>query len=220
MRALTQRRGTLNVTVADESKDTKSVYQTYYNFFGNARSIRPHQTLAINRGEREGVLKVSLEMPEPEAMGILSQHFPADMGSPLADDLLDARKDGYNRLLFPAIEREVRRELTEAADEHAIGVFATNLRSLLLQPPLRGQTVLGIDPGYRTGCKVATVDATGKVLDTRTIYPDRDKDQAKATLRSQIKRHRVTVDRHRQRHRQPRDRGADRRIARGSEASA
>lgn len=193
MRALAQRRGTLTVTVADEGKDAKSVYQTYYNFFGSARSLRPHQTLAINRGEHEGVLKVGLEIPEPEALGILAQYFPADMGSPLAGDLLDARKDSYTRLLFPAVEREVRRELTEAADKHAIGVFATNLRSLLLQPPLRGQVVLGIDPGYRTGCKVATVDATGKVLDTRTIYPDRDREQAEATLRSQIKRHHVTV---------------------------
>ena len=193
MRRLVQRHGTLSVTVADESKDPKGVYQMYYSFFVDYRMLRPHQTLAINRGEREDVLKVNLEIPEAEAIGILAQRYPADAGSPLMDDLIEARKDSYNRLLFPAVEREMRRELSDLADEHAIGVFAANLKSLLLQPPLRGQTVLGIDPGYRTGCKVAVVDPTGKVLDTRTIYPDRNKEQAKATLRHLIQQHGVTV---------------------------
>jgi uncharacterized protein len=193
MRRLVQRHGTLNVAVADASKDPKGVYQMYYSFFVDFRALRPHQTLAINRGEREAVLKVNLEVPEPEAMGILAQQYPSDAGSPLMDDLVEARKDSYSRLLFPAVEREMRRELSDMADEHAIGVFAANLKALLLQPPLRGQTVLGIDPGYRTGCKVAVVDPTGKVLDTRTIYPDRDKEQAKATLRRLVQQHGVTV---------------------------
>jgi protein Tex len=193
MRRLVQRHGTLNVTVADESKDPKGVYQMYYSFFVDYRALRPHQTLALNRGEREGVLRVSLDVPEAEAMGMLAQRYPVDAGSPLLDDLVEARKDSYSRLLYPAVEREMRRELSDQADEHAIGVFAANLKSLLLQPPLRGQTVLGIDPGYRTGCKVAVVDPTGKVLDTRTIYPDRDKEQAKATLRRLVQQHGVTV---------------------------
>ncbi|MGC9394109.1 MAG: Tex family protein [Anaerolineae bacterium] len=193
MRRLVQRHGTLSVTVADESKDPKGVYQIYYSFFVDFRGLRPHQILAINRGEREGVLKVSLEIPEAEAMGIVAQRYPSDAGSPLMDDLIEARKDSYSRLLFPAVEREMRRELSDMADEHAIGVFAANLKSLLLQPPLRGQTVLGIDPGYRTGCKVAVVDPTGKVLDTRTIYPERNKAQAKATLRHLVQQHGVTV---------------------------
>ena len=193
MRRLVQRHGTLSIVVADASKDPKGVYQMYYSFFVDFRALRPHQTLAINRGEREGVLKVTLEVPEPEAMGILAQRYPSDAGSPLMDDLIEARKDSYSRLLFPAVEREMRRELSDMADEHAIGVFAANLKSLLLQPPLRGQTVLGIDPGYRTGCKVAVVSPTGKVLDTRTIYPDRDKVQAKATLRHLVQQHGVTV---------------------------
>ena len=193
MRRLVQRHGTLSVAVADEGKDPKGVYQMYYSFFVDFRALRPHQTLAINRGERESVLKVSLEIPEAEAMGILAQRYPVDAGSPLMDDLIEARKDSYSRLLFPTVEREMRRELSDQADEHAIGVFAANLKSLLLQPPLRGQTVLGIDPGYRTGCKVAVVDPTGKVLDTRTIYPDRDKEQAKATLRRLVQQHGVTV---------------------------
>jgi uncharacterized protein len=193
MRRLVQRHGTLTVAVADESKDPKGVYQMYYSFFVDFRALRPHQILAINRGEREGVLKVSLEVPEPEAMGILAQRYPVDAGSSLMDDLVEARKDCYSRLLFPAVDREMRRELSDMADEHAIGVFATNLKALLLQPPLRGQTVLGIDPGYRTGCKVAVVNPTGKVLDTRTIYPGRDKEQAKATLRHLVQQHGVTV---------------------------
>jgi uncharacterized protein len=193
LRRLTQRHGTLAIAVQDRTQDPKGVYQLYYDFFSDLKGLRPHQILAFNRGEREGVLKISLEIPEAEALGVLSLHYPADAGSALYEDLLAARKDGYARLLFPAIEREVRRDLTEIADDHAIGVFATNLRSLLLQPPMRGQTVLGIDPGYRTGCKVAVVDTTGKVLDTRTIYPDRRKEQAKDTLSHLVRRHRVTV---------------------------
>lgn len=193
MRTLTQKRGTLAVEVADEANDPDGVYEIYYQFFASPKGLRPHQILAMNRGEREGVLKINLEAPESEALGRLTQHYPGDMGSSLAEDLRAAREDGYHRLLFPAIERELRSRLTEFADAHAIEVFATNLRSLLLQPPLRDQTVLGIDPGYRTGCKVAVVDPTGKVLATTTIYPDRHAEQAKGKLRALIERHGVTV---------------------------
>ncbi|MCD6344701.1 MAG: RNA-binding transcriptional accessory protein [Anaerolineae bacterium] len=193
LRALARKRGILSVTASDESRDPTGTYRLYYNFSGDLRRIKPHQTLALNRGEREGVFKLALELPDAEALGSLAQHYPIDYGSPLADDLLAARSDGYTRLLFPAMEREARRALTEAASAHAITVFATNLRSLLLQPSLRGQTVLGIDPGIRTGCKVAVVDLTGKVLATRTIYPDRKREQAQDTLRHLVKQHRVTV---------------------------
>ncbi len=193
MRTLMRRHGALNIELADEDQDPQGVYQMYYNFYGDFRGLKPHQVLALNRGEREDVLKISVEVPEPEALGIIAQDFPIDMGSPLAEDLIEARKDGYQRLLFPSVAREMRRQLTERADEHAIEVFATNLRALLLQPPMRGQTVLGIDPGYRTGCKVAVVDPTGRVLDTRTIYPDRRKQQAEATLRHLVKKHAVSV---------------------------
>ncbi len=193
VRQLTERRGALTITAADESKDPDGVYQMYYNFYGGFQGLKPHQILALNRGEREGVLKIAVETPEAEALGLLAQHFRVDMGSPLSDDLIEARKDGYHRLLFPAIEREMRNAMSDRADAHAIGVFATNLRSLLLQPPMRGQTVLGIDPGIRTGCKVAVVNATGKVLETTTVYPERDRGQTKSTLRRLIERHRVTV---------------------------
>ena len=165
MRTLTQKRGTLAVEVADEANDPDGVYEIYYQFFTSPKGLQPYQILAMNRGEREGVLKINLETPESEALGRLTQHYPGDMGS----------------------------SLTEFADAHAIDVFAINLRSLLLQPPLRGQTVLGIDPGYRTGCKVAVVDPTGKVLSTTTIYPDRHAEQATAKLRALIKQHGVTV---------------------------
>ncbi len=193
MRRLAQRHSELAITVSDQTKDPEGVYQHYYDFHNDLRSLRPHQVLAFNRGEREGVLKIAMHMPEAESLGILSLRYPADAGSPLCEDLLEARKDGYRRLLLPAVEREVRRELTEMADEHAIGVFAKNLRSLLLQPPMRGQTVIGIDPGYRTGCKVAVVDPTGKVLDTCTIYPGSRREQAKATLTALIKRTKSTI---------------------------
>ena len=193
MRTLTQKRGTLAVEVADEANDPDGVYEIYYQFFTSPKGLQPYQILAMNRGEREGVLKINLETPESEALGRLTQHYPGDMGSSLAEDLRAAREDSYHRLLFPAIERELRSRLTEFADAHAIDVFAINLRSLLLQPPLRGQTVLGIDPGYRTGCKVAVVDPTGKVLATTTIYPDRRAEQATAKLRTLIDRHGVTV---------------------------
>ncbi len=193
MRSLVQRHGTLKMAVADQSKDPDGVYEMYYNFFGDFRGMKPHQILAINRAESEGVLKIQMEAPEAEGLGAVAQRFPVDMGSPLADDLLAARKDGYQRLLLPAIEREMRRQLTDQADAHAIGVFATNMRALLLQPPLRGQTVLGIDPGYRTGCKIAVINATGKVLDTDVIYPDRDKEQAKTQLQRLVKKYCVTV---------------------------
>ncbi|MBN1486478.1 MAG: RNA-binding transcriptional accessory protein [Anaerolineae bacterium] len=193
VRNLAQRKAVLSVAGLDESKDPESLYKMYYDFVGDLRRLRPHQILAINRAEREGVFKLAMELPEPEALGILAKYYPSDAASPLADDLVEAREDGYRRLLLPAIEREMRRQLTEVADAHAIEVFATNLKSLLLQPPLRGQVVLGIDPGYRTGCKVAVVDATGKVLDITTIYPTHKKNQALEVLRHLVQKHGVTV---------------------------
>ena len=196
MRRLVQRHGTLSVAVADQSKDPKGVYQMYYSFFVDFRALRPHQTLALNRGEREGVLKVTLEVPEPEAMGILAQRYPSDAGSPLLDDLVEARKDSYSRLLFPAVEREMRRELSDMADEHAIG-------GLTPSPQMRAvaaavQTARRRS-GYRTGCKVA-VSPTGKVFGHAHDYPDRDKEQAKATL-APLVQHGDDGDRHRQRDR-------------------
>ncbi len=193
LRRLARQRGQLNVTVLDEAKDAKGVYRIYYSYFNGLNELRPHQILAINRGEREGVLKVELAISEAESLGILGQHYPADHGSALDDDLIEARKDAYSRLLFPSIYRELRRDLADQADTHAIDVFTTNLRSLLLQPPMRDQIVLGIDPGFRTGCKIAVVDKTGKVLATETFYPDRNSAVAKQTLQNLVKKFSVTV---------------------------
>jgi uncharacterized protein len=192
-RRAAERRGRITTRAVDESQDPEGTYQIYYHFLANVRALRPHQTLALNRAEEEGVLKVTLEVPEEDLLGLLAKRYPTDYASPLADDLVAAREDGYHRLLYPALERDVRRRLSEAADEHAIGVFATNLRSLLLQPPLRGETVLGIDPGIRTGCKLAVVDPTGKVLATGTIYPHNRKSRAAARLHKMAERHAVTV---------------------------
>ncbi len=193
LRSLLQRHGTLAVSVTDENKDPKGTYKLYYHYYGDFRTLRPHQILALNRGEREGILALKIEVPEPEAMGALTRRYPHDLGSPLANDLLEARRDGYHRLLFPALVREIRRELTETADAHAIDVFSENLGSLLLQPPLRDCRVIGIDPGYRTGCKVALVDATGRVMAAGTIYPSRDARQAKTTLKDLAGRYGMDV---------------------------
>jgi uncharacterized protein len=195
-RKLARREAYVGVALADAEKDKRGVYRHYYEFVDQARGLKPHQILAINRGEKEGILKVSLDAPEQETLAAIAEHYRPDRSSPLADDLWSAIEDGYTRLLAPAVERDIRRELGEAADGHAIGVFATNLKALLLQPPLRELTVIGIDPGYRTGCKVALVDPTGKYLAGTTIYPhepQRRWEQAQATLRAMIERAGVDV---------------------------
>lgn len=170
-RRMTWDYGELVVGVADEEGDAKRTYELYYEFRGWLGRVRPHQVLAINRGEAEGVLRVKITTEDEAIVGMLSDIYVPDPRSPLAGQLEAAVRDAYQRLIAPAIEREVRRDLTQWADKHAIDVFSTNLRNLLLTPPLKGLTVLGIDPGYRTGCKLAVVDATGRVLEAGTIYP-------------------------------------------------
>jgi protein Tex len=181
---------------AEKAEDQRGVYQTYYAFEGLVSRLRPYQVLAINRGEAEKVLRVQVEVKERDWQGALATAFRPDRRSPLAEQLMLAAADAAGRLLLPAIERDVRRALTEQAEEHAIQIFASNLRSLLSQPPLAGHTVLGVDPGFRTGCKVAVVDPTGKVLDTATIYPhepQRQWDRAIQALAALIARYGVTI---------------------------
>ena len=176
--------------------DERLVYETYYQFEGGVERLRPHQTLAINRGEAEKVLRVKVEVAERDWRNAIGMVFRADRRSPLAEQMELAITDAAERLLLPAIERDVRRELTEKAELHAIGVFAANLRALLGQPPLAGQTVLGLDPGFRTGCKVAVVDPTGKLLDTATIYPhapQKEWERALKLLEALVKKHHVTL---------------------------
>jgi len=183
LRALYLRAGTVTVSAPEAAEQDKAgAYATYYNFNGRVAMLAPHQALALNRGEKAGVLRVALEIPEGNALTLIARQFAPHPRSLLAGDLRDACADALKRLLTPSLERETRAGLTERAEEHAIGVFARNLRPLLLQPPLRGQTVLGIDPGFRTGCKVAVVDPTGKPLALDTVYPHPPQRRAEEAL--------------------------------------
>jgi len=176
--------------------DEKAVYQSYYEFENRVDRWQPHQVLAIARGEKEGVLRVHVDIPERDWLDAVQAEFEQDIISPFADQLELAIRDSAERLLLPAIERDVRREKSENADNHAIQVFANNLRALLSQPPLAQHVIMGIDPGFRTGCKVAVVDATGKLVDTGTIYPHEPKNDWKGainTLQDMINRHHVTL---------------------------
>lgn len=180
----------------EDAPDEKKVYELYYEFELRVDRARPHQILAINRGEAEKALRVHVSVPERDWRNAIESVFRADRRSPFAAQMEQAATDAAERLLLPAIERDVRRALTEIAASHAIGVFAENLRALLGQPPLAGQTVLGIDPGFRTGCKVAVVDPTGKLLDTGTIYPHEPQkkwEEALKTLAAMAARHGVTL---------------------------
>ena len=176
-------------------KEDLGVYEIYGDFAEPLAKAAGYRVLALDRGEREGVLRVSVDFDRARAMTILCGiHVQND--SRCADEVRAAVEDAYDRLLFPSLERELRAELTERADEAAIKVFSVNLRQLLMQPPLKGRVVMGLDPGYRTGCKVAVVDGTGKVLDTGVIYavpPHNKKAEAKALLTKLIRKHGVQV---------------------------
>ncbi len=175
----------LVISTADPTRDERGVFQIYYDYREKLDSIPPHRLLAINRGEREGVLKVKLAGPDEELVNRIQKRTITNPGSVFTDHIRQAVADGYKRLLAPSIETELRGGLTDTSDQHAIETFAINLRQLLLQPPVRGKTVIGIDPGYRTGCKVALVDPTGKFLGGATIYPHEPQkrwDEAKTML--------------------------------------
>ncbi|MFQ5435584.1 MAG: Tex family protein [Anaerolineae bacterium] len=180
----------------DDAVDTKGVYKIYYAYEGRVDRLRPHQVLALNRGEAEKILRVKIDIPERDWILAVRSQFRPDRRSPLAEQLQLAMDDAAHRLLVPAIERDIRRTLTEKAEAHAIKVFADNLRGLLNQPPLAGHTVLAIDPAYRTGCKLAVIDATGKVLDSTAIYPHKPqkrREQALKTLALLIQKYKATL---------------------------
>jgi uncharacterized protein len=188
--------GTLKVERLEGSEDPRGTYQLYYEYEGRIDRLRPHQVLAINRGEAEKVLRVRVVVAERDWGTAVQSAFRPNPRSPLAPQLSQAAQDAAERLLLPAIERDVRRILTEKAEVHAIAVFAANLRALLSQPPLAGHVVLGIDPGFRTGSKVAVVDPTGKLLETTTIYPHEPQkrwDQALVELAKLVSRYGVTL---------------------------
>ena len=179
---------------SEATGEEDSVYRLYYDFTQAVKSLQGHQILAINRGEREEFLKVSIEMDREAALVQLRRRVVRP-GSAAMDFVRAAAEDAYDRLLFPSLEREIRSALTDQADEGAIGQFALNLKPLLLQPPVKGHVTMGLDPGYRMGCKVAVVDATGKVLDTAVVYPthgQRQKEEAIARLSRMIRSHGVT----------------------------
>lgn len=194
IRNLAKVNGVIGSTAAD--KDKESVYTIYYDFKEPVSKIAGHRVLAINRGEKEGFLKVALELDSERPLKVINSLL--DKGtSPMCSDIIKASADdAYQRLIFPSIEREIRNELTQTADENAMKVFAVNLKQLLMQPPVKGKTVLGLDPGYRTGCKVAVVDDTGKVLDTAVIYPTHSEkkiQESKQKLLQLIKKHNVDI---------------------------
>ncbi|MBQ7170683.1 MAG: RNA-binding transcriptional accessory protein [Clostridia bacterium] len=181
--------------VSKKTGEDAGVYETYADYSEPLTRIPGHRLLAINRGEREGALKVTVDFDRLKAEAILFSVFVKNE-SPCGQLVAAAARDAYERLIFPSIEREIRGEKTDEADEAAIRVFALNLRQLLMQPPLRGRTALGLDPGYRTGCKVAVVDPTGKVLDTGVIYPvppHMRLEEARRTVLSLAKKHKVDV---------------------------
>ena len=165
------------------AEDVREVFKDYYEFDFDVDRLRPHQILAINRGEAQNILRVKVPVDERDWRDAVQPVFRKNRRSAFAQQLDLAVEDGAKRLLLPAIERDVRRTLTEEAETHAIKVFATNLRNLLNQPPLIGQVVMGIDPAYRTGCKVVAIDPTGKVLDTATIYPHPPQKRKEAALK-------------------------------------
>lgn len=178
---------------ADEEKE--SVYTIYYEFEEAVSKIASHRVLAIDRGEKEGFLKVSIKLDDEKPLGSISRVMVKGT-SMCSNAVYEACKDAYSRLIFPSVEREIRKELTEIAVTGAIKVFATNLRQLLMQPPVKGRVAMGLDPGYRTGCKVAVVDATGKVLDTSIIYPTHSQakvDESKRVIKNLIKKHNVEI---------------------------
>jgi len=190
LRELLMREGRLT-SIAATDEDT--VYRLYYEFSQTLSRLQGHQILAINRGEKEEKLKVSVELDHDLALRTVRRHVVIP-GSRAMEFIKAAAEDAYDRLLFPSLEREARSTLTEAACEGAIGQFALNLRPLLMQPPVKGKVTMGLDPGYRMGCKVAVVDGTGKVLDTTVVYPthgERQKREAIDLLSKMIKKHTI-----------------------------
>ncbi len=183
-----------DVTSAAAKKDPEdTVYRNYYAFVSPVKKVQGHQVLAMNRGEREEVLKVAIDMNRDVALSLVSSRVLKEKCASTAF-VQAAAEDAYDRLIAPSIEREVRAALTESASEGAIGQFALNLRPLLMQPPVKGFVTMGLDPGYRMGCKVAIVDGTGKVLDTTVVYPtygERQKQECIVKLSALIKKHKV-----------------------------
>lgn len=192
MRFVCSAHGIINVKAA---KEDIGVYEMYADYSEAVSKIPDHRVLAINRGEKEDFLKVNIDFDSQKAMFIIAKNHIKE-GSVFTPLVVKAAEDAYARLIFPSIEREIRSSLTERASDSAIKVFSTNLKQLLMQPPVKNKVTLGLDPGYRTGCKVAVVDGTGKVLDTAVIYPVPPKskiEEAKTIIKGLVRKHGVEV---------------------------
>ena len=172
------------VIVTKNATDEKSVYDMYYDYSEGVKNIAPHRTLAINRGEKENFLKVKLEINNDKVLNHIINKYINNENISNKEEIVQAIEDSYKRLIFPSIEREVRNTLTEVAQERAINVFGQNVKSLLLQPPVKGKVVIGFDPGFRTGCKVAVIDKNGKFLDYATVYPTEPKNDVEGTKKT------------------------------------
>ncbi|MDO5441184.1 MAG: Tex family protein [Bacillota bacterium] len=181
---------------SEKAKDEDSVYAQYYDFSESVSKIAGHRVLAINRGEKEGFLKAGIELNEEDALDIIFNETVKESGGKSKDQVKLAAEDAYKRLIASSLENEIRSELTDKASEGAISLFGENLRQLLMQPPIKGKVAMGLDPGYRMGCKVAVVDATGKVLDTAVVFPTpefKKVELAKTTIKALIKKHKVQI---------------------------
>ncbi|MBE4909663.1 RNA-binding transcriptional accessory protein [Bacillus luteolus] len=171
IRTETFKKGKIVSVAKDTEKDEKKVYEMYYEYEEPVSKVVPHRVLALNRGEKEEVLRVSVEPPVDLVLSYLQKQILKTQTTTVLNQVIETIEDSYKRLIQPSIEREIRKELTEKAEDRAIHIFSENLRNLLLQPPLKGKMVLGVDPAYRTGCKLAAVDETGKLLKVDVIYP-------------------------------------------------
>ena len=184
------------VIVTKNAKDEKSVYDMYYDFSERVSNMASHRVLAINRGEKEEFLKVKLEIDNDRILKYIENQYINKNNFKNKSIIVSAIEDAYKRLIFPSIEREIRNHLTEQAQERAISVFGENIKNLLLQPPLKGKVVMGFDPGYVNGCKIAVVDANGKFLDEAIVYPHKPQEkveQSKKTLRKLIETYKIDV---------------------------
>ncbi|WP_261134145.1 Tex family protein [Bacillus sp. Marseille-Q3570] len=195
IRSLTFQEGMVETKLKGKEEPEDKTYEMYYDYQEPVKKIVPHRTLAVNRGEKEDVLKVSIAAPSDKILNKLNNKY-VKRGSSSAEYIERSIADSYKRLIAPSIERDIRNELTEIADEQAIRIFSENLRHLLLQPPLKGKVALGVDPGYRTGCKLAVVDETGKTLAIDVMYPTpprSDIEKSKMILKKMIERHDVEI---------------------------
>ncbi|OIJ15096.1 RNA-binding transcriptional accessory protein [Anaerobacillus alkalilacustris] len=196
LRQMTYKEGKIISLVKDQEKDEKNVYEMYYEYEEQIGKIVPHRILALNRGEKEGILKVSLSAPVERIITLIEKKYIKNSHSPVTSYIKETVADSYKRLIEPSIDREIRKELSEKAEDQAIHIFSENLRNLLLQPPLKGRVALGVDPAYRTGCKLAVIDETGKVLHISVIYPTPPKNEVekgKQIVQDLIKKYSIEV---------------------------